>query len=161
MFYRLRRLYYHTNEESTRVNVAHDLLNSLAVFIPHDQHDAITETLTQFFLLACQFHFLASFVRQWHQKDLIVLKKTRHGAKYPFFKGLEFPCDLILFVKLVIKDQSLQWLKNKKVEKKLRLCEIIFSCKIKARRLSIFAANEKTYHYTWKLYRCLRKYKMN
>ena len=75
------------------MNVANDLMNSLAFFIRHDHHDAIAEThcvLFIRFLLARYFHLLASVFRQCCQKSFDSFKRPTHVSLSPFYKGFRF-----------------------------------------------------------------------
>ena len=70
------------------MNVADDLMSSLAVFIRHDHHDAITETIAEFLLLA--FYWLAIFnclLRSFANdvRKILIVLKNRDAVHYLHF----------------------------------------------------------------------------
>ena len=80
---------YHAEWKSLRVNLAYDLMNSLAFFIQHDHHEAIAEKLSPSFFtrfwLVRYFHLLASFFRKWCQTICESFEKPRHGSLAQFY----------------------------------------------------------------------------
>ena len=88
-FFKLRSNCYHA-EWLKRVSECSGRLGNFARFVHsagwlwrHNQNK-ITEFFTRF-LLAPYVHLLASFVRQWHQKDFDSFEKPRHGGSLSSF----------------------------------------------------------------------------